>query len=84
MSEAELAQIRALVEQKLRNQGLLKVGESDRWGVTVEASGGGLVTLRGLLRDQKLREDAIRLAREVPGVSDVQQSINLPGSEEAR
>jgi serine/threonine protein kinase len=84
VNAAELARIRGLVEQKLRNQGLLKVGESDRWGVTVEASGTGVVTLRGLLRDQKLREDAIRLAREVPGVSDVQPSIKLPGFEEAR
>jgi serine/threonine protein kinase len=70
--------IRDLVEQKLRNQGLLKVSESDRWGVTVDASTAGVVNLRGLLRDQRLRDDAIRLSREVPGVVDVKANISLP------
>lgn len=76
--------IRDLVEQKLRNQGLLKVSESDRWGVTVDANTGGIVNLRGLLRDQRLRDEAIRLSREVPGVADVKVNISLPQGAEVR
>src|SRR5258706_66029 len=76
--------IRDLVEQKLRNQGLLKVSESDRWGVSVDASTGGIVSLRGLLRDQRLRDEAIRLSREVPGVADVKVNISLPQGAEVR
>jgi hypothetical protein len=76
--------VRDLVEQKLRNQGLLKVSESDRWGVTVDANAGGIVNLRGLLRDQRLRDDAIRLSREVPGVVDVRANISLPQGAEVR
>jgi serine/threonine protein kinase len=79
-NQGELAQIRGLVEDKLRSQGLLKVSESDRWGVTVVLGGGGVVTLRGLLRDERLRQDAVKLTRDVPGVTEVRTSIALPDS----
>jgi serine/threonine protein kinase len=84
VNTAELAKIRGLVEQKLRSQGLLKVSESDRWGVSVDASGSGVITLRGLIRDQKLRDDAVRLTREVPGVAEVRVNVSLPEGAENR
>ena len=77
IDERELARIHNLIEQTLRNQGLLKVSESDRWGVTVDASAAGVVTLKGFLLDQTLREEAVRLVRDVPGVSDVRTNIGL-------
>ena len=55
----------------------MKVSEADRWGVTVDSGSGGVVVLRGTLRDQKLRDDAVRVVRDIPGVSDVRTSINL-------
>ena len=74
-------EIRAQIEQRLRNSGLLKVSDSDRWGLTVNIASGGIVTLTGVLRDQKLRFEAVRLTREVPGVSDVRQNIRVVGNE---
>lgn len=77
VDEKELARLHSQIEQRLRNQGLLKVSDSDRWGVTVDANASGVVTLRGSLRDQRLRDEAIRAARDVSGVTDVRTNINL-------
>lgn len=77
VDEKELARLHSQIEQRLRNQGLLKVSDSDRWGVTVDANPSGLVTLRGSLRDQRLRDEAVRVARDVSGVTDVRTNINL-------
>lgn len=77
VDEKELARLHNQIEQRLRNQGLLKVSESDRWGVTIEANAAGVVTLRGALRDQRLRDEAVRVVRDVAGVSDVRTNISL-------
>lgn len=77
VDEKDLARLHSQIEQRLRNLGLLKVSDSDRWGVTVDANASGVVTLRGSLRDQRLRDEAIRVARDVSGVTDVRTNINL-------
>gem|GEM_PF-3043709 len=77
VDERDLARLHNQIEQRLRNQGLLKVSDSDRWGVTIEANGSGVVMLRGALRDQKLRDEAIRVVRDVAGVTDVRTNITL-------
>jgi osmotically-inducible protein OsmY len=76
----DLAQIRIQVEQALRRNGLLKRGDPAGKGVTVDIGPRGVVTLTGVLRKQEQRGEAIRLARGVPGVSEVQAKINVEES----
>jgi osmotically-inducible protein OsmY len=71
---------KAAVEQKLRGRGLLKQTGADRWGVLVEVSGDGVVTLTGVLQNADQRNETMRLAGEVPGVTGVKQQINVPQS----
>jgi osmotically-inducible protein OsmY len=74
------AGMKALVEQKLRARGLLKQSNADRWGVIVDITTGGVVTLTGVLRNNDERNETVRLAGEVPGVSEVKPRINVPQS----
>jgi len=71
------SQIRTEVEQKLRSAGLLKDAGVEGLGVTVDINSDRVVTITGVLRDEEQRREAVRLAREVQGVSDVKQKINL-------
>ena len=50
---------------------------ADRWGVTLETSPTGEVTLTGVLRDMALYADTVRLVREVPGVRDVRGNVEV-------
>jgi osmotically-inducible protein OsmY len=68
------------VEQKLRSRGLLKEGRNAQWGVTVDVTDGGVVTLTGVLQTNEQRNDTVRLAGEVPGITDVKQRINVQQS----
>jgi hypothetical protein len=72
--------MKALVEQKLRARGLLKQSNADRWGVIVDITTGGVVTLTGVLRNNDERNETVRLAGEVPGVSEVKPRINVQQS----
>jgi serine/threonine protein kinase/osmotically-inducible protein OsmY len=76
----DLIRTRSLLEQRLRNRGLLKESPADRWGVSVDVGANGVVTLSGTLRDQGLQNDAVRVSREVPGVTDVRQNISIPST----
>ncbi len=68
------------VEQRLQSLGLLKRSASGEFGITVEAASDGIVTLTGVLRSSKEREEAVRVAKQVPGVIDVRQKINVAES----
>jgi osmotically-inducible protein OsmY len=68
------------VEEKLRSRGLLRQGGADRWGVVVQIGGDGIVTLTGVLQDADQRNETVRLAAEVPGVTGVRQQINVQQS----
>ncbi len=74
---AESTRIRAEVQQRLRIRGLLRESSADRWGVTVDVTAEGEVTLVGLLRDARLRGEAVRLTQEVPGVRQVKQNVSV-------
>lgn len=74
------ARVRALVEQKLRDGGLLRERGSDGMGVTVEIAPDRVVTLTGVLRDREQRERTVRLVEAVPGVKQVRPNINLQES----
>jgi serine/threonine-protein kinase len=66
-----------LVEERLRGGGLLTSSSSDR-GVSVAVAGGGrIVTLTGVLRDERERQDMLRLTKEVPGIIEVRERINI-------
>ena len=58
----------------------LKQGNADRWGVSVEMGGDGIVTLTGVLQTLEQRNETVRLAGQVPGVAGVQQRINVQQS----
>jgi osmotically-inducible protein OsmY len=75
-----VAAAKGMVEQKLRGRGLLKQGGGDQWGVTVEVTSGGVVTLTGVLHNNEQRNETVRLAAEVPGVTEVKQRINVQQS----
>ena len=49
-------------------------------GVTVDVTDGGGVTLTGVLQTNEQRNDTVRLAAEVPGITDVKQRINVQQS----
>ncbi len=76
--------LKAAVEQKLRPRGLLKQSNADRWGVLVDVSSDGTITLTGVLHTTDERTETLRLAAEVPGVAGVKQRINVPQSWNAR
>jgi osmotically-inducible protein OsmY len=77
-SGQDAVRTRAAIEQRLRNRGLLRESSSDRWGVTVEVTGNGMVTVAGTLRDTALQNEAVRIIRETPGVRDVRENITIP------
>lgn len=54
--------------------------ETQAQNVTVEISGAGVVTLRGLISNDAQAERFITLVREVPGVSDVRSELRTPSS----
>ncbi len=74
------SQLRVHVEQSLQSRGLLKGGAAGGFGVTVETRSDGIVTLTGVLRSGKEKEEAIRVAKQVPGVLGVRQKINVAES----
>ena len=71
---------KGMVEEKLRAHGLLKQSGGNQWGVTVDITSGGVVTLTGVLQNNQQRNDTVRLAAEVPGVTEVVQRINVQQS----
>jgi osmotically-inducible protein OsmY len=71
---------KGVVEEKLRAHGLLKQSGGNQWGVTVDITSGGVVTLTGVLQNNQQRNDTVRLAAEVPGVTEVVQRINVQQS----
>jgi osmotically-inducible protein OsmY len=74
------AAAKGMVEQKLRGRGLLKQSAGNQWGVTVEITSGGVVTLTGVLQNNEQRNETVRLAADVPGVTEVKQRINVQQS----
>ena len=75
---------KGMVEEKLRAHGLLKQSGGNQWGVTVDITSGGVVTLTGVLQNNQQRNDTVRLAAEVPGVTEVVQRINVQQSWNSR
>ena len=71
---------KGIVEEKLRAHGLLKQSGGNQWGVTGDVTSGGVVTLTGVLQNNQQRNDTVRLAAEVPGVTEVVQRINVQQS----
>jgi osmotically-inducible protein OsmY len=71
---------KGMVEEKLRAHGLLKQSAGNQWGVTVDITSGGVVTLTGVLQNNQQRNDTVRLAGEVPGITEVVQRINVQQS----
>jgi len=71
---------KGMVEEKLRAHGLLKQSGGNQWGVTVDITNGGVVTLTGVLQNNQQRNDTVRLAGEVPGITEVKQRINVQQS----
>lgn len=69
--------LRKLVEERLRGGGFLKGSSSSEFGVTVEVSSDRIVTLIGILRTRQERTETVRLAREISGVTEVRQRINV-------
>jgi osmotically-inducible protein OsmY len=72
------------VEAKLRSHGLLKQGGGSQWGVSVDITDAGVITLTGVLQNNQQRNDTVRLAAEVPGVTEVRQRINVQQSWNSR
>ena len=77
LTAQDVARIRSQAEERLRSRGLLRESSADRWGVALDVSSLGHVTLSGLLRDRVLFEEAARLVREVPGVQDVTGNVTV-------
>ena len=71
------ARIQAEVQQRLRSRGLLRESTADRWGVTVEVSAEGDVTLVGAVRDREMHREAVRRAGEVARVRQVKPDIKV-------
>jgi len=55
------------LEQKLR---------AAKYDLSVAVSAAGVVTLTGVVENQKQMQDALRLAKELPGVIEVKSQIN--------
>lgn len=49
------------------------------WNVDVTTTGGGVVTLRGDVGNQRARTEALRIARETEGVSRVEDQLRIQG-----
>ena len=64
---------KGMVEEKLRAHGLLKQSGGNQWGVTVDITNGGVVTLTGVLQNNQQRNDTVRLAASAPGITEVVQ-----------
>ena len=79
--QLDSAGILAEVQQRLRRRGLLRESSADRWGVTVEVSAEGDVTLVGAVRDREMQREAVRRAREVAKVRQVKTDIRVQGDE---
>ena len=77
ISAQEISRIQSQAEQRLRSRGLFRESSADRWGVTAEVGPGGDLTLDGLLRDTGLRDEALRLVREIPGVQAVTGDVRV-------
>jgi len=77
LSAQDTARIQSQAEQRLRSRGLFRESGADRWGVSLEVSPLGNVTLSGLLRDMALLDEAVRLVREVPGVKGVTGEVRV-------
>jgi hypothetical protein len=77
LTAQDVARIRSQAEERLRSRGLLRESSADRWGVTLEVSSLGHVTLSGLLRDRVLFEEAARIVREVSGVQGVTGNVTV-------
>ena len=77
LTAQDIARILSQAEERLRSRGLLRESSADRWGVTLDVSSLGHVTLSGLLRDKMLFEEAARLVREVPGVQGVTGNVTI-------
>ena len=68
--------IKAQVEQQLRGRGLLKQGSAP-WGVSVDVAPTGAVTLTGIVQSGAQKSESVRLASQVPGVTEVRPQINV-------
>ena len=79
--QLDSAGIQAEIQQRLRRRGLLRESSADRWGVTVEVSAEGDVTLVGAVRDREMQREAVRRAREVAKVRQVKTDIRVQGDE---
>jgi hypothetical protein len=76
--------IRGAVEQRLRAGGFPGDGAPSKQRISVNVEPGGKVTLRGVVGTRQDRDRAVRLAREVGGVSEVRAKINVRESWKAR
>src|SRR5262249_49626697 len=81
-SGRESPSIQGAVEDKLRGMGLLQTSGSDQ-GLTV-AVDADVVTLTGVLAEEKDRDAALEAARRIAGVRSVENRINVRGSWGAR
>jgi osmotically-inducible protein OsmY/predicted Ser/Thr protein kinase len=77
VAQSESARLRIEIQQRLRSGGLLRESASDRWGVLVEVSPEGEVTLVGAVRDAEMYREVIRRAQEVSKMRLVKQNIRV-------
>ena len=77
VAQSESARLQIEIQQRLRSRGLLRESASDRWGVLVEVSPSGDVTLVGAVRDAEMYRETIRRAQEVPNMRLVKQDIRV-------
>ena len=77
LTAQDVTRIQSQAEQRLRSRGLLRESSADRWGVTLEVSSLGHVTLSGLLRDMCSSRRPLGLVREVPGVQGVTGDVKV-------
>ena len=67
VAKLDPSEIRSQLEQKLR---------AAKYDLSVAVSAAGVVTLTGVVENQKQMQDALRLAKELPGVIEVKSQIN--------
>ena len=77
VTKSESARLRIEIQQRLRSSGLLRESASDRWGVLVEVSPEGEVTLVGAVRDAEMYQETIRRAQEVSKMRLIKQDIRV-------
>ena len=77
VAQCESARLQIEIQQRLRSGGLLRESASDRWGVLVEVSPEGEVTLVGTVRDAQMYREAMRRAQEVSKMRLVKQDIRV-------